>query len=626
MVTQPSRLAVLAGLTAGALLVLIAMPMTGWIVRDQLALCLPPLGASRAAASLGVRKLLVGAEIAPEALASTNAAGLAAYAARHPRDLAVQVASAVRRPASAEERSEAIRALEARFPDEPAVYATALRFAALEAVRIDRDENDDPPRSRPVDRTRRRRSPAPDALARFDQDALAGERLDPTNTFFPLMRAAGLFAGHRDQEAVEALLSAAARPGWDDYCRVEVVGAERMQREGLGDRSALGRLTVDAVTLYPHLAGMRAVARMGLAMAIDAERAGRPEDGLAIRRALGRIGGRMRARSESLIGSLVGIAIAAIATGTPGGEVEPAAPKAEDSEVRTARRMAAYTAYMERIGHPEEARRARAERAAGGLAREAGRAYFSLPFSRVGDVARWWAWDVPLLLNALWMLLLGLGGAALARTAPMRGGRPLPMAMRRALAGGAALGAVGAVAVLSGLGRWPDTALLLGALLGGALMASAAATRLGGVPREAAGLAAAASGTAFALWLVAFQFQCASVYVPAGLALMGIERAAPLASAALLWAVHAPALPLLVAGLLVALSRVWRVPASVGIVRGLAGIGVPVACLLLLGYTAAVMLTARQEAAAQASITASNRGEGAYAASLAGTEWPGEVP
>ncbi|MCC6727740.1 MAG: hypothetical protein IT208_00200 [Chthonomonadales bacterium] len=624
MVTRSSRRAVLVGLTAGALLVLIAMPMTGWIVRDQLALCLPPLGASRAAASLGVRKLLVGAEIAPEAGTSTYAAGLVAYAARHPRDLGVQVASAVRRPASAEERSEAIRALKARFPDEPAVYATALRFAALEAVRIDRDENDDPPRSRPVDRTRRRKSPAPEALARFDRDALAGERLDPTNSFFPLMRALGLFAGHRDQEAVQALLSASARPGWNDYCRVEVAGAEQMQREGLGDRSALGRLTVDAVTVYPHLAGMRAVARMGLAMAIDAERAGRPEDGLTIRRALGRIGGRMRARSESLIGSLVGIAIAAIATGTPGGEVEPAAPR--DQEVWTARRMAAYTAYMERIGHPEEARRARAERAAGALARGGGRAFYSLPLSRVGDVARWWAWDIPLLLNALWMLLLGLGSEALARTAPMRGGRPLPTAMRRALAGGAALGAVSAVAVLSGLGGWPGTPLLLGALLGGALLASAAAARLDGLPREAAGVAVAASGAALALWLVAFQFQCASVYVPAALALMGNERAAPAASAALLWAVYAPALPLLVAGLLVALSRVWRVPASVGIVRGFAGIGVPVACLLLLGYTAAVMLTARQEAAAQASITASNRGEGAYAASLAGTEWPGEVP
>jgi hypothetical protein len=98
---------------------------------------------------------------------------------------------------------ERLRALAETFPDRADIRAHCLRFSWVE-VRLRRSEDrlmtgdisPSPPKVQ---------IPTPDLLARFLHDVDAGERLDPDNSYFPLMRAIGLFAAHRDAEALAAV-------------------------------------------------------------------------------------------------------------------------------------------------------------------------------------------------------------------------------------------------------------------------------------------------------------------------------------------------------------------------------------------------------------------------------------
>ena len=68
-----------------------------------------------------------------------------------------------------------------------------------------------------ADQAGRKKAYERSALEAFDRDAAAGERLDPDNAFFPLMRSVGLFAEHRDDEALAAIQRAGAKPRFQEY-------------------------------------------------------------------------------------------------------------------------------------------------------------------------------------------------------------------------------------------------------------------------------------------------------------------------------------------------------------------------------------------------------------------------
>lgn len=81
--------------------------------------------------------------------------------------------------------------------------------------------------------------PAAEHLAAYDRDAKEGERLDPDNAYFPLMRAVGLFAARRDKEAIEAIERASRKPRWEDYTNEEAEAHLHLLAKAFGRQPAI---------------------------------------------------------------------------------------------------------------------------------------------------------------------------------------------------------------------------------------------------------------------------------------------------------------------------------------------------------------------------------------------------
>src|SRR5262249_21692747 len=131
--------------------------------------------------------------------------------------------------------------------------------------------------------------PSAEALAAYDRDAAVGGRLDPDNAYFPFMRAAGLLAGRRDEEALAAVRRAGGKRGWEDYASAETAGGWRLC-EAMGARGNVPRTINAAHVLLPQYATMARVTWVATYLASRAEAAGRVEEGLAVRASLARYG------------------------------------------------------------------------------------------------------------------------------------------------------------------------------------------------------------------------------------------------------------------------------------------------------------------------------------------------
>jgi hypothetical protein len=176
MSRQQSITVIPAVIAAVTMLALLIVPTTRWRVVEQIDW------------SLGGRAPLVSKDVVAQEMRA------------HSDDVRVQIADAT---AEKDGRVPRLRALLARFPDSPSLYACILSQAAHDEIDLDRDETYLYNGSQPPDDTRRYRKVAsPSALAAFDRDAAAGEKRDPDNAYFPLVRAIGLFAGHRDVAAL----------------------------------------------------------------------------------------------------------------------------------------------------------------------------------------------------------------------------------------------------------------------------------------------------------------------------------------------------------------------------------------------------------------------------------------
>lgn len=352
--------------------------------------------------------------LARESFASaTNA--LRRTAQRHPNDYDLQLAWTVREQSSVT-RTDRLRALAARFPAgsasprEPSIYAHVLRYACQGEVRLHRKEEEYWYSTAVSTQLTRLpfRSPAPGHLAAFDHAAVEGARIDPDNAYFPAIRAVGLLAAHRDTEALASLRLAAGKKRWDDYASHEVRSTWRLREEALGEHSVLHRLPAAASILYPYMPQLRGAVRVLVYKAIEAERAGRAAEGLAIRHAVMQLGGLMRAESSNEIGSLVGIAITAMAIASPAGQ----------KAVQWQDRPRVYADYLRRLGHPEEAQWAQAKLEAGTRSKEIVRRgmkpapFYGRPL--LGLLA-WWAAGVLPLGCALWLLLMAAPLATLSR-------------------------------------------------------------------------------------------------------------------------------------------------------------------------------------------------------------------
>ena len=548
----------LAAAAVTLLAILSLLPATGWLVRAQLLSQFLPQGDGAAA---------------EQRVADT-----------HPNDYPIQLARVLTAapdrggPLTSDVKVQRLRELAARFPNEPSVYAHSLRYAAQGQVKLKRIEENELSASPFNAASYPAAQPAPEALAAFDSDAAAGERLDPNNAYFPLMRAAGLFAAHRDSEAIAAIHRAGQKTRFDDYTSDEFLAMDRLSKLAHGQNGAVARLTTAATMLFPHFMLLRGTARLGTVSAIHAELNGHAEEGFEIRRDIMRTGALMRVQGHSLICSLVGIAMAAIPSARPGGApAEKAAGNlsAVQQSERAAARQEKYCAYLRSIGHAPDADWAEAERKASLAARETARKATDLStfgLGSLGALGFWWLADLLTLTNAVSLLILCAAAAAAAGIRPKH---------RLKLWRGVLVLATAAV-----------FALWFGNVGRGIAQWSSSATQLAQMANDGPS--------------------------PDGVRTMQVFGAA-------VGLVISTGVPLLMlAGIAIA-SRIFRVPVATGIGRGLRGLALPVACGLFLLYGPLLFGTVRQEAALNAYVDGMVSHEGEMMASQVGATWPGPV-
>jgi hypothetical protein len=363
--------AVLAVVATVSTLTLLLLPATRWMVLDEMGV---PLLLDNEAAE---RSFAIGIDPATR----TGRAEVD-YARAHPLDYESQLALAVGLGAAAESYDFApawrrLAALVPRFPNEPSLYAAILRGMVSSDIRTGRLEEEalfSP--KKPAGRGPKYRND-PALLAQFDSFAAAGERLDPSNGFFPMLRASALYAAQREDEATAAEKRGVACSDWNDYRSVEKRALHRLRTAATGRAPAYCR-TLEAI--LPTDGSYRAiggVVRLMLAAYVDTEysvehvrhRSAQvdshrpwpvgPEDEralmraveIALRRRMAETGVRMRDGSSDMLGALTGAAIVEQAALRPGGALQPKDKTATSSEMAIAHREAQLLAFLVRGGN-----------------------------------------------------------------------------------------------------------------------------------------------------------------------------------------------------------------------------------------------------------------------------------
>lgn len=364
----------------GAVLV---WPPTHRIAREQIAFVLPA-----APTAMEPVRRMVGGEIKPAVLTR-----LAAFAAEHPDDDAMQTALATLGPPQPGEnpmraKVRHLAPLLDRYPRGVVVRSAVLRYTmgfAHEFTGATAAE-----------------------WAIFDRAATEGERLDPDNAFFPLMSAQRLDAGGRKSEATQALLRAGRCARWREYIREELEGMWRLEERGDPWPDGLGRTASAAAMVFPQYGGLHRLAKSQAAVAMSLERSNRILDGLAIRHALMRVGALMRSQATVAIGNLVGETMTNRAAGRQS-EVKP-------SGLSVSARREIYQRYLISTGHREEAAYAQAEFVAGDRVRSVFRSGAnSNTLTNLVAYCRLWLFALVILCGAAFTLLSGAIAAFLAR-------------------------------------------------------------------------------------------------------------------------------------------------------------------------------------------------------------------
>ncbi len=610
-------------------------PWTGWLVRQQ------------------AQTLFTG-PVSPQVMGQTNektAERQRQAAASYPGDFPLQMALALRKGSgtarAADEGSKlaSLHRLESTFSSDPSLYAAMLRTLLQDAVRL--GHRMDQFELEPGGATAGKPSAPIRAadLTEWLRIAERGASLDPDNAYFPLMKAIGFFAGHRDTEALAEIKRAGTLPRFEDYVRDEATGGWALAEAGQkGEIPTLSRAAISAATVLPHYAVVRASARLTVVQAVRLEREGNVEEGFAIRQALMRCGARMRTDSNWLIGNFVGEAIAAIAQARPGGAPSLPRVKGMSSEERAARRAQQYNAYLSKIGHSEEipwvehGQTSRKE-----IRSIVGKGLDKGPSSIASLMQNMvlWAVGIALLGNMLWIVLFGAAATWLAKTGRIRRGEPLPAAVTLSIGlSTLALAGAGTGAFSGGSGVSATTAALAAAVgFGAALLhylrrgrkhsAGSADVAIMTIRQSAALAAAATASVTLISGLLYWTSGSVGAYTGSMNAMIGFQPTSSEANGLLMRLLSVAAVlcvPFLTWVVLAIASRIRRVPVSVGTVRGFARVALPITAVLSLLYVVLVGVTSVREAAARQGLAASVQHEGRACAAYTGRVWPSFAP
>src|SRR5579862_3123253 len=634
----------LIGAACGILLALLIAPATRRLFLAQAGLTLPvPANvASIAGAQLGI--VFPGDGSNGPSMHSDPFEGHVAIpnahavAARHPEDLQLQLANAVvpdNGKGDSKPKIARLRALEGRFPDSPSVYANVLRYEAVGWVQAQHTIEQYEFVGEPVTQAAVRRAAQSidlSAYTAYDRDAAAGERLDPNNAYFPMMRAIGLFGVRHDAEALAEIARAARCTHWQEYYNDEVQGQWRLQDESSVNNSALFHALSAAAILFPQYAQMRGAVRVTLAMAMKSEQAGHIEAGLELRKNIVRIGSLMRVQASSLIGSIVGVAFTDLAVGRPEGALPIRGNERTEAKDHVRARLQ-FDTYLRRIGHESEIAAFHGEQQAGDDIKELvrsdlGKGPFDGPLQ---SLIVWWVIDLFTLSNILWLLVCGGIAALTLRGRKAESPMALPGSARVALPLGLIGGALAAPAVLTGASPYflaiasgdRNTMLLTGIaplFLLIALPLFAGMERGKRVGVFAGSLLAGMLLTAFYFWQIRGLAGIACLIRVCNNLSGGNGPVGPDLVGAVPWVTADVAL--LVLGISAIVSRACRVPLNVGIARAFRGLAAPLAATLFLAYAGMMLCTVRAESVLQVGLDRTVKNEGQYIAELSGKLWP----
>lgn len=431
-VSAPTRGRTAAGIVVTATLLLLValalLPDIGWLVRTQWHTLFSPRPAT-----VALREWRLEAVRSPDP--AWLRGRLAAVARQHPDDYLLQLAWTLEQehPSRVD-----LRPLLPRFGNRPALLAHILRYDTAGRVRIQRSEEwafaPAAERPNPASLT----PPSAQHLRAYEQIAERGERVDPENAYFPLMRAIGLFAARRDKEAMEAIRRASRKPRWDDYLWEEKEARLHLVQVAFGEPLAISQFLNGYSVPEAHWLSIPSLGRMVRYLAHTLERRGKAQQAADLRLAMLRCASRIRSQSSSSVGSLVALATASVATAVP------SPPRsARETEVQYRERLQReFLATLRRLGREADARWAQQEFHAmeetHALLREgtSPRQWLRMPLRWVR------AWTA----NLLWLWLL-IGTALLwgvyavaARTALQQGLAPYGVLLVTvSLAGGAVL-------------------------------------------------------------------------------------------------------------------------------------------------------------------------------------------
>ncbi|MGO8670280.1 MAG: hypothetical protein ACLQVD_02770 [Capsulimonadaceae bacterium] len=249
---------------------------------------------------------------------------------------------------------DGLRVLIRRYPGRPSAYAAFLR-AASPAINGDMDR----PEARLMDpeagSAMRHEPDSPALMAEYDSAAAEGALLDPTNAFFPTMRAAELFAAGRDSDALAAVECAGHDSDWNDYTLDELHGRWTDPSSGSGVPSAVAHAMDVASVGFPNFLHMFSTAQLAAYHAMQLEQSGDTAGGLRLRIDVIRIGELMRLHGTTVMVTEIGADIPDIAIERPGGA--PAITGVENTSLSAKllveKRVTAFIAYLRQTGHQD---------------------------------------------------------------------------------------------------------------------------------------------------------------------------------------------------------------------------------------------------------------------------------
>ncbi len=207
----------------------------------------------------------------------------------------------------------------------PMPCANLLRFFTLQTVHLDRPEANisGAERRAPRQPGQRLDNQAPQNLNidSFIDAAKSGEAAEPKNAYFPMMLAVGLYDRQKDEEALKVIRRAAAMPIWNDYATDETLGVWRIDELTHGRQTGILKTLQSKMLLLPHLVSLRGLAGMAQYKAKELEHAGKPAEGLKLRKEMALCGSLMRREANYEVANLAGCAI--IETAFSGYDFDP---------------------------------------------------------------------------------------------------------------------------------------------------------------------------------------------------------------------------------------------------------------------------------------------------------------